>query len=157
MCARTGEEYGPCGRARSQGRRVHAVIEGRAGAGQITIQLRGGSHSKLSCSFTTHTITKVPPQVGHANDSSARACPCKYTHTQSNTRFFPFFSPLLFILAQRMRRREPKMGKQECGPSSRLPHRAALPRNVFFSLLSLFKASNFFPQPEIPKFRGCAC
>lgn len=83
-----------CARTLSQVRRTRAVIEEkRAGAGRITIQLRGERESKLIP--PPHTTTKVPPYVGHASDYGARARLCARTHTATykHANTVSFFHP----------------------------------------------------------------
>lgn len=106
------------------GRRAHAVIEGRAGAARITIQLRGRGERNLAAPSARTHKTRVPPRVGHASNSSARA------HTRTSKR-------VSFSIK----------GEKESPAPQSLPHRAALPRNVF-SPFRLFTEQNSSHRPK---------
>lgn len=145
MCVASGTR----GRALSQGRRAHiTVIEGRAGAGRITIQLGGGANLFL---HHTHNNKSPPSCWPRERLRCVRAPSCTYAHTYTRAHAFFFF-----YLSRRMKRRENKMEKQESRvqPLESLTSPRCSAKECFLHSLESIQSITFFPQPEIPKFSG---
>ena len=81
-------------RAQPKGKRAHAVIEGRAGAGRITIQLRGERELLL---HHTHNNKKFPLMLA-TRATPVRARPLARAHTHTHTHTSICMSTRVFLL-----------------------------------------------------------
>lgn len=133
-------------------RRTRAVIEEkRAGAGRITIQLRG--ERERANLFLHHTQQQKFPLMLATRATTVRARLCARTHTATYKRAntVSFF----FILVRRKRRRREQNRKAGVQPLMSFTSLRSSAKECFLRSFQSIQSIKFFPQIQIPKFRAC--
>lgn len=141
-----------CARTLSQVRRTRAVIEEkRAGAGRITIQLRG--ERERANLFLHHTQQQKFPLMLATRATTVRARASVHAHTlppiSTQTR------SLFFILVRRKRRRREQNRKAGVQPLMSFTSLRSSAKECFLQSFQSIQSIKFFPQIQIPKFRAC--